>query len=372
MLTAVSGVPAAAEGQGLSPTFFGMATSDALLYGNVDLNAQASAIRAAGTGVIRFPMYWSIAQPYQSWSDVPAGQQDQFTSVNGRPTSFADIDQHVLAFASHGLRMLPTVLQAPPWARVQSNRVWSPPRDTNAYGDFVGAVVRRYGTHGSFWQEHPELARMAPNWWEIWNEPAGGDNPEGETWYWYGSKPYEPRYIAMLRAARTAARSADSSARIVLAGFFGRSWDALEGIYRHGGQGLFDVVSIHPYANTSDHILTILRNVRATLNRHHQAAVPMAVTETTWLSSSPTRSQDYGMNVTEGEQASNLSGEYSMLVAHRRELNLRVLYWYTWIGSEPSSDAWDYAGLLRLMPDGTVEQKPALHAYSTTVHRLER
>jgi hypothetical protein len=354
-------------------SFFGVVTNEVLLGGKVDLNRQLTMMRAVGTGSIRFPIYWNAAQPYRSWGDVPAAQRRQFTSAGGRPTWFRETDREVVNFASHGLHMLPVILQAPPWARLDPTRLWSPPADPREYGRFVGAVVRRYGTHGQFWREHPDLARMAPRWWQIWNEPAGGHTPEGPTLFWDGPEPYEPRYLGMLRAARRAAREADSRARIVLAGLFGDSWDALSQIYKYGGRGLFDAVAVHPYANSPADVLTILQYVHQTLRRQHQDGLPLLVTETGWTSSyGHAGSGGFGIETTEARQASNLAVEYPLLVAHRRELNLDGIYWYTWIGAEPSTDSFEYSGLLRLTPAGRIQAKPAFRAYDRTIRRLER
>jgi hypothetical protein len=37
----------------------------------VELNRQLAAICATGTQSVRFPIYWSTAQPYASWAEVP-------------------------------------------------------------------------------------------------------------------------------------------------------------------------------------------------------------------------------------------------------------------------------------------------------------
>lgn len=357
----------------LQPTFFGVATDNVLLDGQVDLNAQLARMRAVGTGSIRFPIYWSGVQPYQSWSEIPAPARALFTSEHGRPMSFRQIDREIVAFARHGMHMLPVILQAPPWARVDPMQLWSPPANPEDYGRFVGCIVRRYGTHGQFWAQHPKLAGMAPRWWQIWNEPAGGETPDGPTLFWQGPEPYEPRYLAMLRAARTAARAADPKARIVLAGLFGNSWDALTRIYKYGGRGLFDAVAVHPYADTPAHVLTILRYVRRAMRRERDGRLALLVTETGWPSSKgqPT-TNDLGIETTETGQASNLTAEYALLAAHRLELSLQAVYWYTWVSAEPSSDTFDYAGLLRLTPTGRIGAKPAFRAYRRTLRRLER
>lgn len=367
-----AGSPAAASGGRVPARFFGMVGAGPLLDGRVTLNLQLASMRRLGTGSIRFPIYWSDAQPYASWSDVPADQRAQFTSAGGRPTTFAEIDEQILDFASHGLQMLPVIVQAPGWARLQPTHTWSPPARPADFGRFVGDVVERYGAGGEFWVEHPQLAHLAPRWWQIWNEPAGGDRPEGHTFFWDGPKPYEPRYLAMLRAARQAARAADPHARIVLAGLFGRSWTALARIYAYRGGGLFDAVAIHPYANTPEHVLTILRDVHRVLLNHRANRLPLLVTETGWTSSAGHAPKGvFGIETTPARQASNLAHEYPLLVAHRRELNLQGLYWYTWIGTEPGTNPFDYAGLLRFTPTGQIQAKPAFWAYRRVLRRLE-
>jgi hypothetical protein len=279
----------------------------------------------------------------------------------------------MLAFASHGLQMLPVILQAPRWAALRPRRDWSPPADPRQYGSFVGVVVRRYGTNGTFWAEHPQLARMAPRWWQIWNEPDGAISPESRTVFWDGPKPYEPRYLAMVRAARRAARTADPHARIVIGGLLGDSWDAIAQIYKYGGRGLFDAVAVHPYAATPAHVLTILRYVHSALQREHAGRLPLLVTETGWPSSKGHAGPaPFGIDTTESRQASNRMAEYPLLAAHRRELNLQAIYWYTWISAEPGVDTFDYAGLLRLPPSGQIRAKPAFQAYLRTIRRLER
>lgn len=129
---------------------------------------------------------------------------------------------------------------------------------------------------------------------------------------------------------------------------------------------------MHPYADTPAHVLAILRNVRRTLRQEHQTRLPMFVTETGWTSSQGHTVLQAGIETTPAGQASNLAAEYPLLVANRQALDLAAVYWYTWIGAEPSSDQFQYSGLLRLTPGGRVQVKPAFRAYDRTLRRLER
>lgn len=374
VIIAVGGSTAAAAAPRLPARFFGIAAGSTLFDPRVNLDQQLGAMRKAGTGSIRFPVYWSRAQPYATRLRVPVSQRGQFVSASGRPTAFAQLDRQILAYAKHHLYMIPTVLEAPTWARLSPGAQWSPPAHPIDYARFVGALVKRYGTRGSFWTKHHGLARWAPTWWQIWNEPAGGGTPEDSTYFWDGPKPYEPRYVEMLRLSRRAVRAADPHARILLAGLFGASWNALAALYRYGAGGSFDGVAVHPYAETPAHVLTILEYVRAVMASHHATRMPLLVTEAGWTSSEgqpAAGSSGQGIETTVSRQASNLTGEYSLLAANRRKLNLQGIFWFTWIGAEPNQDPFEYAGLFRLTASGEIQAKPAYSAYSRILRRLE-
>src|SRR5437868_2175705 len=77
-------------------------------------------------------------------------------------------DDYVGMANEFGIRLVPYVCYTPEWAAGKAAPpCWrTPPKDNSRFGDFVRALVKRYG--GSIHS------------WEIWNEP---DNPE----YWTGS-----------------------------------------------------------------------------------------------------------------------------------------------------------------------------------------
>src|SRR5205085_8385259 len=107
------------------------------------------------------------------------------------------------------------------------------------YADFLTAAIGRYGPKGTLWAEHPEVARRPIRDWQVWNEPSH----EG---FW-SIQPFAERYVSLLRAARTAIKSADPGGRVVLAGLVYDSWTQLGLLYKAGARGLFDVLSLHPY-----------------------------------------------------------------------------------------------------------------------------
>lgn len=90
-------------------------------------------------------------------------------------------DQLVADAARRDLCVLPLLLGTPRWA---GDSVLSLPDDPRAFGFFAARAAARYGPGGSFWRARPQLdARLAPRWFEIWNEPyterysTGGVDP---------------------------------------------------------------------------------------------------------------------------------------------------------------------------------------------------
>ncbi len=100
-------VPAGFVGVNAGGPLFGTA--------GIDPAAQFDTMVASGVQSIRVVFDWSAAQPYKSWSDVPAAQRPNFVDAAGVPTDFRSTDQVVALASQRGLRLLPTVLLAPSW-----------------------------------------------------------------------------------------------------------------------------------------------------------------------------------------------------------------------------------------------------------------
>jgi hypothetical protein len=112
-------------------------------------------------------------------------------------------------------------------------------------------------------------------------------------------------------------------------------------------------------------VLTILERDRAALDAHGARDKPLLATEITWPSSSGHAPPQFGVGVTEAEQAQRIDAVMPMLAAARTKLELAGVYWYTWMGDEsPTANpyAFDYAGLLGY-DSGRVTAKPALAAF---------
>jgi hypothetical protein len=91
--------------------------------------------------------------------------------------------------------------------------------------------------------------------WEIWNEPNFRLD-------WF-IQPFEPSFMSMLRTVHAAIKAVDPCARVVLAGLPNYAWRYLSTIYKIlGDSRWFDVVDVHPYTRTPQHVITFLNKVR--------------------------------------------------------------------------------------------------------------
>ncbi len=318
---------------------------------------------ASGVQTVRVAFNWSAAQPYASWSDVPAGQTSQFVSAGGMPTNFAPTDKIVSLAAQRRLKILPTVLYAPLWDTGSNIGRFAPPARNGPYAAYLTALIKRYGPHGTFWSHH--RPRLPIRWWQIWNE-------ENLTYYW--SQPFAKSYVALLRAAHAAIKRVDPGAKVVLGALTDVAWNSLEQIERvRGARAAFDTIAADSYTATPADVIRYLQLMRRAAQRHGDANKPMLVTEWSWLSSKGHSPQNYTWTTTEQGQAANVAAMLPMLAANRKALKLVSVYYYTWMGQEQDGgSAWNFAGLLRLDPTGQIVAKPAFRAFQRVALAVER
>jgi hypothetical protein len=193
-------------------------------------------VSASDTKWLREGFYWSQIEP----------EPGRFT--------FAHYDRMVLLAAQHQVHLLVQLYVAPRWAARTSISV---PADPTAYAAYVAAVVGRYGPGGTFWASHPSLASYAVQTFEIWNEAYYSNGNDGR---------YDPgRYARLVKAAVTAGRAANPSAKFLLGaemeGEFvsskgARSWVWwVDAMYQAVPDlnNYFDGVSVHPYGHDITH-----------------------------------------------------------------------------------------------------------------------
>jgi len=359
-VTAAILAPSAVAAERKVPFGFLGAMADGPLVDETSLPIDAEVKAMVRTGVerLRLAVYWNQAQPSPT-----------------APPDFAATDRIVAAAARRGIRVLVTIVGAPPWARKSPTRTWSPPADPAAYGRFAGEVAARFGSRGTFWTEHPALPRIPVRDYQIWNEPAGFAPGQASVFWDDSTEPYQQRYVAMLRASRREIRAADPRASIVLAALFGRSWQTLPDIIAAGAGGLFDQYALNVFtARTSDAVL-VGRLTRKAMLDAGAPPVPMLYTELAWTASrgelvKGSDNRDY--DLTPKTQSRRLAAGLTKLVAARRELQLRGVFWYTWMTRYASRvSRFDYTGLRKYGVNGRVRVMPAQRAYRRVARRLE-
>lgn len=335
----------------------------------VALAPQFKLMVGAGIESARTVFDWSAAQPYASWSDVPSGQASSFVGgAGGVPTNFAETDQLVEAASARGVSVLPVVLYAPSWDQSSVPPItfgFAAPATPQPYANYLTTLVQRYGPNGSFWSEHPELAKRPIRMWEIWNEPNIAQ-------YW-PIQPFVASYVALLSAAHQAIKQADPGARVVLGGLTNAEWTDLASIYRQpGARGLFDVVDVHPFTKQPAGVIAILKLVRAAMDRFGDKRKPIIAGEISWPSALNQAAHLFDWETTPSGQAKKTSAVLSLLGANRRRLGLMGFYYYSWMGDEyPGAYPWNFAGLLAWR-GGRVSAKPAFKAFRKGALALER
>ncbi len=342
------------------PVFPSLATT-------AQLGTQMDTMVSSGVESVRVVFDWSVAQPYESSSQVPASQAGDFTTdgVDNVPTNWAAMDDLVAAAAQRHLSVLPVVLDAPSWdGHLGNGASVAIPRDDAAFAAFCKALVLRYGPGGTYWQFFSPIVPITS--WQIWNEP----NLRG---FW-SKQPFAPSYVALLRSARTAIKSVDPQAQIVLAGLANYSWTALRSIYKvHGARGLFDVVGLHPYTKTPQGVVTILEYAREVMKAYGDANKQIIADEISWPSSQgkTVHNTGYDFATTEAGQAREVAAVIPLLAADRAKLRLRAVYYYTWATVEVRNGlAFTYAGLLKYVHSNFV-RKPAFYAFKNAALAAE-
>ncbi len=356
-----SHAPRSASGE-----FVGVMFNGPVFAADVNLDQQIRLAVRNGVESLRVSVNWAALQPYRSFADAPAALRDQFVDVDGVPTRFAELDRLVGTAAAHGLALLPVIENTPSWDAQQPGSPASPPESLSPFGDFLTALVHRYGPRGTYWAAHSSIPVVPIHMWQIWNEPHFAGH--------WSVQPFAPSYVALLAAAHAAVKATDPGAQVVLAGLADFSWRYLDEIYRvPGAARLFDVVAIHPYTAQPSGVIVILRRARAVMDRFGDTRKPILATEITWPSSQGKAPPQFGVGTTESQQAQRLAELLPLLSANRASLRLQGFYWYTWMGDESpgiAPYAFDYAGLLKYV-DGTVRPKPALAAFRRSALAIE-
>ena len=173
----------------------------------------------------------------------------------GGAFDFSKYDRIVDADEARGITVLPIVYGTPRWAYP----AW---QNLDGYAAFVRATVRRYG------KRMPVI--------EIWNE----ENIPG---FWKDPNP--TNYLALLKAAYTAAKEADPSVRVALGGTAGWAHGFIRSLYEIGAKDYFDIVNVHPYCHPyapEESLRKGFEKLRKIMSDFGDAEKPIWFTEIGW------------------------------------------------------------------------------------------
>jgi hypothetical protein len=339
---AVTACAVAAAAHAAPPRFFGVVVDrDVSVAPAATQDKQFALMRKVGVKTVRRVFSWADMQP-----------------VQGQPPNFADTDALVSRAARNDIEILPIVMYAPGWARLNPDNDASPPRDDADYTAFLDALVARYGPSGSFWTEHPNVPKRPLRTWQVWNEP--------QLRYQWSETNWEQGYGELLHASHDALKRDDPGCTIVLAGATNFAWDALESLYQKGAiKGEFDVAALHPYTGSAGRVLEASRLFRAVLKKHGDGRKPLWITELAWPASKGRLKPPNGLAAlptTDAGMAGRLTKAYKLLT---RTHVVQRAYWYTWASAYQKSDGiFGFTGLERYDPaTGKFTAMPALRAY---------
>ena len=316
--------------------FFGVVPS------GYDTPAEMQRMAANGVGAACVLVNWANVEPRQGARD------------------WSYYDSYIGGFAAAGIQVQPLLLGEPTWVPGFPRPPIFGASAAQSWQSFLTDLAGRYGPNGLFWRQHPQLPYLPLTEWELWNEP----NLAG---YW-GGTPSPRQYVRFLQLTDAGLRAADPQARVGIGGIFpppranyGLSLDKfLNGIYGvPGGSDAFDAVSIHPYSTRPKGVLAATRETRRIMNRHHDNATPIWITEFGWTTGGAHWRTSF-FRAKAPTQAKLLSRTYRMLIAAGLRLGIERAVWHTWQDG-PHGTPWTlHMGLIH--NDGTA--KPALAAYA--------
>lgn len=260
--TASAALPAAALD---STVQFGVNTGvmyNSEQYTRAQIDQQLAGVAATGATVVRSDALWEDTEP-----QAPIGIIHRY--------NWTLCDEVVSSLAQHGLRWLPIIDYAAPWARTLPGQAHSPTSNVGAYAAYAAALASRYGPGGTFWIENPGLHQVPVLDYEIWNEPDNGT-------FWKPA-PNAAAYDSLYSAAWSAIKAKQPAAHVLVGGltrpstFLGEMVAANPNIRNE-----IDGVAIHPYASTPDRVFIAIRGARLAMNADGLAAVPLYITEVGW------------------------------------------------------------------------------------------
>jgi len=308
------------------------------------INAEMQRIRASGVHWVRDDFNWNLIEARRGTYD------------------WTRTDNVMTASAKNGVDVLAILTFSPTWASTDPSGAGDrnyPPSDPADYARFAAAVAARYGAHGAFWAQHPELVARPLTAVELWNEPWG-------KWAWRPN-PSPAAYARLARGAAAAVRATDPAMRILLPADLlqvrtdGTIVPWFETLLKVDPTllRLVSALSVHPYPGPREKSPLDDSNPRWAYSRVLAARTlamargyvrPVWITEIGWSSADPSAG-----GVGEAQQAIYLRAAVNRAFTEWQSFVPHVFV-YTWSRGTGTPSDWD-GNLALLGPDGS--PKPA-------------
>jgi hypothetical protein len=288
-------------------------------------------LRTGGVDSVRIPISWAGVQP-----------------ASGSEADFTRSDQLVAGAAAAGIKVLPFLYSAPPWAVEaavvpnsggHSKAPKTLPVKTGAqrtgWANFLKLAVARYGPGGTFWAANPALPETPIRTWQIWNE---------QNFKYFVVRPSPSDYGKLVNVSYAAIKSVDPGAKLILGGMFARpkeadfkrkpaqaffATDFLDRMYHStpGVKSKFSGIALHPYTTDYRQLTPDIEEFRAVLTDNHDAAKGLWITEIGW-SSQPRAGHD-GFAKGPNGQVTQLKGAFNLFKRNQVRWHLKQIYWFS-------------------------------------------
>ena len=351
-------VPVApASAAGAPPEFYGVVSQAGLAAEDF------ASMKQNGINVMRIQLSWKKVQPTEGEceSSLPV-PPDVGVLVT---CDWRYYDRIFGGAAAAGVELMPYVLNVPPWISEHEN---APPirsdEERQAWSDWLGAAVRRYGPNGTFWaeqypQQHPGAAPLPIRRWQVWNEPSDGT-------FWH-PQPNAAEYGDLVELTAASIRAVDPGAEIILAGVFGTPTEEnggidakpyLKSLFKSRDLGpSFTSLALHPYGPTLKRSLGQVKRARKVFKQAGFGDRPLWLTEIGWASGG----QHAQLSKSPAEQAKLLRKAYGAYEERRAAWRIAGVTWFAWQDTDDRNACafCSHAGLVTL----DRQPKPALAAY---------
>jgi len=345
MLTAACAVSAlalasAASAEAAPPEFFGVVPQQSLPANDIQRMGQGK------VGTVRTQLFWPTIESSDDHFDWSAN------------------DELIGNLAAAGIRPFPFLFGVPGF--VNADHLQLPvgsAAQKEAWQQFVGGAVQRYGPGGYYWStpalypsDHPGAAPMPIKSLQVWNEPNAPKHTH---------PPSPANYGELLKITQSAAAAVDPGIEIVLGGMFGHPTGAggidaekfLKKLYGVSGiKSTFDSIALHPYAPNLGGIEEQVERARKVLKKKHDKGAGLWVTEIGWGSEGQSTSR---LIKSLSGQAKILKKSFKLFLKQRGKWNVAGVQWFAWRDLDPADAPCDWCVSAGLFEKTGFDFKPA-------------